>query len=126
MVYIACIGSLAGLSLTLALRMSFFRLAGSPGESDPNSNLNDWYLHQQLASEWNPLLMILFLALQVQKVDSPIATTAAVIVTASRFAFFLKRFVPVQSLKFPLSFVAMNATYVGGATLVWKLLESAQ
>ena len=57
-----CIGVLGIQAGLQALRMSFFRLAGSPGESDPNSDLNRHYLAQQLTAEWNPLGMVLILA----------------------------------------------------------------
>uniref|UniRef100_A0A7S1QVY1 Uncharacterized protein n=1 Tax=Neobodo designis TaxID=312471 RepID=A0A7S1QVY1_NEODS len=59
----ACVGSLFVLYVLMALRMSFYRLAGSPGEDKPNSPLNRFYEIQMLTAEWVPIGAILSLAL---------------------------------------------------------------
>lgn len=58
-----CIGSLGVLSGLLGARMSVYRVNGSPGEADPNSELNRWHLANQLHAEWAPVGVGLGLAL---------------------------------------------------------------
>jgi hypothetical protein len=59
----ACIGVLMLQHGLMALRMSMYRLAGSPGEGKPNSPLNRFSEQQLLHAEWAPVGAILGLAL---------------------------------------------------------------
>ena len=67
----ACIGVLTALYGLLALRMSFYRMAGSPGEDKPNSPLNRMYELQMLTAEWVPIGCVLGLALVQKNTMSP-------------------------------------------------------
>jgi hypothetical protein len=59
----ACVGVLLLQYGLMALRMSMYRLAGSPGEGKPNSPLNRFSELQLLHAEWAPVGAILGLAL---------------------------------------------------------------
>lgn len=120
-IYLQCVGALSLLSGGLALRMSFFRLAGSPGESDPNSPLNKWYETQCLAAEWNPLAVGLLLACFAKKDESVLSAWMAVALTASRFTFAIRSFAP-KKLQFPIGFVSMNVSYAAVFVLGASLL----
>ena len=67
----ACIGVLTALYGLLALRMSFYRMAGSPGEDKPNSPLNRMYELQMLTAEWVPIGCVLALGLVQKNTMSP-------------------------------------------------------
>jgi len=89
-----CCGALAILAGGLGVKMSQFRVAGSPGENDPNSALNKWYLHNQLVAEWNATLIPLFLAANVAGVNDRAATAVIVVATLGRYGFLLKLIAP--------------------------------
>jgi hypothetical protein len=120
-VYLQCVGALSLMSGALALRMSMFRLAGSPGEDKPNSPLNNWWLNQTLAAEWNPLVIGLLLALHVRGDNSTASVATAITLTAARFLFASKAFAP-KALAFPLGFGSMVTSYFAVFFLGGKLL----
>jgi hypothetical protein len=120
-VYLQCVGALSLMSGALALRMSMFRLAGSPGEDKPNSPLNNWWLNQTLAAEWNPLVIGLLLALHVRGDNSTASVATAITLTAARFLFASKAFAP-KVLAFPLAFGSMVTSYSAVFFLGGKLL----
>ena len=124
-----CIGILALQSCFQALRMSFFRLAGSPGENDPKSDLNRHHLAQQLTAEWNPLGMVLILANRFLVKDADgdswgcVFAIAANLFVLSRVTFTLRvlfyeklSFLPNIALMMPMIF-CYAATAIMGALL---------
>ena len=121
-----CVGALAILGNGHGLRMSFFRVAGSPGEADPNSSLNKFYLAQQLTAEWNGTLLPLFLALQAAKITDTAAVGTVVAITASRIAFGVKTtgVFPKAVVK-PIGYVTMITTYLGTFYLGGRLIAHA-
>jgi hypothetical protein len=86
-----CVGSLGVLSGILGFRMSLFRVAGSPGEADPESDLNKWYLANMLHSEWAPVGAGLALALVAKGTaqKSAAARNCVAIFATSRWIFTL-------------------------------------
>ena len=123
---LGCVGALAVLGNGLGLRMSFFRVAGSPGEADPNSPLQKMYLAQQLTAEWNGTLLPLFLALNAAKITDSAAVGTVVAITASRIAFGVKvTGVTPSSLSKPIGYVTMITTYLGTFYLGGRLIANA-
>ncbi len=81
----ASLGALGLLSVSMALRMSFYRLAGSPGDGEPNSPLTIFYEYQMLNAEWAPIGGFLALA-NLLRDKNPEVTQLLT------FGFFLTRF----------------------------------
>lgn len=119
--YLQCAGALALVSGALGLKMSMFRLAGSPGEKDPESALNKWWLSQSLAAEWNPVVWALLFGLQFLGDFSVPSKTLAVSLTASRIAFATR---PLWSSKggYFVGFSSMIVTYLTTFLLASRLL----
>jgi hypothetical protein len=108
----ASLGFLGAYSGALALRMSLYRLAGSPGEGNPNSPLERFSVQQLLNAEWAPVGAFLSLALVQQGSASRSSVdllTAAFV--ASRVLFLAAHYVP-KALEEPLDIVAMSTTYL--------------
>ena len=107
----ACIGSLFTMYVLMALRMSFYRLAGSPGENKPNSPLNKFYEVQMLTAEWIPVGSILGLAL-LYKATLPGFYIECLVggFTIARFVFTIVKleYVPVHFL----GVVSMTSCYI--------------
>lgn len=120
-VFLQSAGTLSLFGGLLALKMSFFRLAGSPGEQDPESPLNKWWLSQTLAAEWNPLCIGLFLAMHVKGDDSDVAKYSAILLTFARLVFGVRHLFP-KSLYFPIGFPSMVTSYAAVFVLSSKLL----
>lgn len=120
-IYLQCVGALSLLSGGLALKMSMFRLAGSPGENDPASPLNNWWLAQSLAAEWNPVAIGLLLALHLRNDSSPVAYGFALALTIARFVF-AARVVAPKSLWYSIGMPSMVTSYVAVFILGGKLL----
>jgi hypothetical protein len=120
-IYLQCIGALSLLSGALALKMSMFRLAGSPGEADPESPLNRWWLSQSLAAEWNPLAIGLLLALHVRDDGSMVGYMGALVLTAARFVFAMRSLLPKRhwmTVGVPSMTVSYAAVFILGAKLL--------
>ena len=83
------IGSLGVLCGLLATRMSFFRLAGSPGEGNPKSALTRWSELQLLTAEWAPVGAFLVLANLQKGTDLKTVQVLAAAFAASRWVFAL-------------------------------------
>ena len=115
----ASLGLLGGLCTALALRMSFYRLAGSPGEAKPNSPLNVLSEVQLLTAEWAPLGA--FLALAAKQKGAPALPVDILTATfvASRVTFVASRFVG-DSFKMAVGFPSMVVTYgaVAGLSMI--------
>jgi hypothetical protein len=109
----ACIAVLAGLYGLLALRMSMFRLAGSPGEAKPNSPLNRFSEVQLLTAEWIPVGAVLALAL-VQKGALPAFYRDCLFgtFTVARVTFAAAKLGFIPGLGFPLGVASMVSCYL--------------
>ncbi len=84
----ASIGALFVLYVLMAMRMSFYRLAGSPGEGKPGSPLERFHEVQMLAAEWTPIGAGLALGLVVKgTVPSFYRSCLVGAFVASRFLF---------------------------------------
>eukprot|EP00658_Telonema_sp_P-2_P052898 TRINITY_DN4122_c0_g1_i3.p1 TRINITY_DN4122_c0_g1~~TRINITY_DN4122_c0_g1_i3.p1 ORF type:complete len:156 (+),score=64.88 TRINITY_DN4122_c0_g1_i3:141-608(+) len=129
-----CIGVLGIQAGLQAFKMTLFRLAGSPGEQDPNSDLNRHYLAQQLTAEWNPIGMVLILAgrtLMSHK-DNEGCKTKNCIFSAAANAFVVGRlaftavvlFAPQHHMK--VAPAAMIATYLSTFTMAGLLLAQCK
>ena len=121
-VYYQCIGALSLLGGALALRMSLFRMAGSPGENDARSPLNRTSEMQLLTAEWNPVGITLMLALILRRDTSYLATLFAALFTAGRFLFTLRLYAP-EFAAYPVGFIGMNLTYATTFGLACRLLQ---
>lgn len=108
------------LYVLLALRMSFFRLAGSPGENKINSPLNRWYEVQMLTAEWTPIGIGLGLAL-LHKGTAPVEWVEWLLgaFCTARYIFALSR---IWFTFFPGSVVSMVTCYVSTAAMCALLI----
>jgi hypothetical protein len=116
------IGALGLLAVSLALRMSMYRLAGSPGENVVNSPLNRAYEAQQLTAEWTPLGICLILAnlLKVTPETQGFLNIAAVTFCVCRYIFTARYFLPTgvaNSIR-QVSILAMTTCYFAAFALV--------
>ena len=117
----ACIGSMGVLSGILGFRMSMFRLAGSPGESDPESDLNRWYLANQLQAEWAPVGVGLGLALVAKGTAAKCACArnCIAIFATARWAFVLAQlFCPKIATMAPAMMSMYASTFAMGGMLL--------
>ena len=120
-----CIGALGALAVALALRMSFFRLAGSPGEGKINSPLERMYEAQQLTAEWAPLGCVLILAnmLKGSKELELYVNYCALIFTVCRYVFVARYFLPFnKGLYMMCGMPTMIGCYTATAGLAAMLL----
>ncbi len=118
-----CVGALGLLYGGLALRMSFYRMAGSPGEGKPDSPLTNMSELQLLTAEWVGAVAPLIIAAGL-KDDGPLTPyvgTAAIVFTVSRYTFVSKLLAP-KALKYPIGFTSMNASYLSTFLLAASLL----
>ena len=103
-------GALGVLYTALAFRMSMYRLAGSPGEDEPNSRLNRFHELQMLTAEWTPIGIGLGLAL-VFKNTAPTQwielLVAAVVLT--RYVFAATR---ILKLSYVFGVLSMTGCYI--------------
>ena len=120
--YFQCIGALTLLGGFQALQMSLFRMAGSPGERDPNSRLNKTSEMQLLTAEWNPVGICLMLALILRRDNSTFATLFAVAFTAGRFLFWFRLYAP-QATRHALDYLSMILTYLATFVLGFRLVN---
>eukprot|EP00759_Apiculatamorpha_spiralis_P055005 PhF_6_TR7197/c0_g1_i1/m.10759 len=118
-----CTGALAVFSGLLCFRMSLYRLKGSPGESDPKSDLNKWHLAQTLNQEWNATLLPLFIAAHLSNLKCPTVNAAIIAVSASRVTFVIAKVFDTNSLR--LAFPSMLTTYLGTFYIGAKVVQAA-
>lgn len=115
------LGGLGGLCGLMALRMSMFRLAGSPGESDSKSPMNRFSEIQLLNAEWAPVGGFLILANILAKGQPSRVNLLALAFVLSRLGFASKSFMP-SNLRFPVGFASMLVTYLSTLGLSGLLL----
>jgi hypothetical protein len=104
------LGILGALCGALALRMSMYRLAGSPGEDKPNSPLNRFSELQLLNAEWAPVGAFLTLAAIQRGVPAASVNLLTALFVGSRLSFVASRF--MGKLQFPVGATSMTVTYV--------------
>jgi hypothetical protein len=110
--FFGSLGALGALSGAMALRMSFYRVAGSPGEDKPNSPLNQMHERQQLHAEWAPLGAFLGLALFVKgTANKTHVAYLMALFTATRYVFAATAFLR-RSKRMPVTMPAMIICYL--------------
>ena len=112
------VGSLGVLCGLMALRMSFFRLAGSPGEGNPRSAMTRWSEYQLLNAEWAPVGAFLVLAnLQKGTVPAELVQILAATFAATRWLFAIDGIFLGHKLGVPVMTTCYVATLALSATL---------
>ncbi len=109
------VGALGFLSVGMALRMSLYRLAGSPGDGEPNSPLTIFSQYQLLNAEWAPVGAFLAIANVVKGSNKEWTNGLTFAFVAARCLFALLSIMPPlkskKSLQFCMAFPAMCTTY---------------
>jgi hypothetical protein len=120
------IGAMGALCGALALRMSFYRLAGSPGEGEEDSCLTKCYWCQQLTTEWFAIGTPLMLAVYLKKPKGTLAKVAGIsnlVFTATRFTFAGARLFLPKEHQIKVGFPSMLGTYAATFAFAGILLN---